>query len=513
MKPTTPNKPAALTLLLAFVPLASLHASPVADGTACKCSGSAQLSAPTTTTTAPTTTTTAATAPTFTAHEWGTFTSVAGSNGKLLTGVQNGEEDLPSFVYAHEGIAPNYGHGIGKGWLRPLSNVTIRMETPVIYFYTEKPFSAQVDVGFKGGSISQWWPQRSAGETAPPLARDANGKLNISTTTIDFAKPYQGSIQWKIDVLPAGDDAAGRVFKFHETASWMHPRQTDSALVRTASGETEKYLFYRGLGNFEPPVTFTASADGTVKAANHGLSATGEMLVFQHQEGKARWTTVSAIAPANEAVANPETAGPLKENWRQDVYEEGAKMLTRAGLFRKEADAMMQTWWGQLLRARRHPSLLDRPLRLHRQNPAPQHHSRPRPNRPRHGRPHRNPHPRLRIPPRRRLQTRLPIRQPPAQSLGRRPLLPRLRSPRQTTRPRHHHRLENRAINPAVRARGTPVIVGCRGDECGTPSDQPDRQSCAQKTPFTAASRIQNHSRRTTTGIPADPRSRRLRSQ
>ncbi|RYD33912.1 MAG: hypothetical protein EOP86_12230 [Verrucomicrobiaceae bacterium] len=317
-------KTAAAILTLAGLP--SLHASP----------GKESAPAPAASTTP---------APHFTVHEWGTFTSVSGSGGKLLTGVERGEEDLPYFIYAHDGIFPKSGGGLTKGWLRPLANVTVRMETPVIYFYTDKPFAAQVDVGFKGGSISQWYPQRSAGETAPPLAIGFDGKTDFKATTLDFGKPYQGSIQWKVDVIPAGDDAAGRVFKFNETTSWLHPRQTDSALVRTAAGETEKYLFYRGLGNFQPPVTFTASGDGAVTVRNTGGGPTGELILFENTGGKARWITLPAIQGGQSAAANPQSQ-PLRDNWRTDVYEEGAKMLERAGLFRKEADAMMQTWWG-----------------------------------------------------------------------------------------------------------------------------------------------------------------------
>ncbi|MES2706424.1 MAG: hypothetical protein V4726_07460 [Verrucomicrobiota bacterium] len=318
------------SLALALASLSPLHASPVDSDRAAPASPSAAA---------------AAAAPAFTVHEWGTFTSVSGSTGKLLTGVERGEEDLPSFIYAHEGIAPNYGIGHGsKGWLRPLSNVTVRMETPVIYFYTDKPFSAQVDVGFKGGSISQWYPQRSAGETPPALVRGADGKPDFAGTALDFGKPYQGSIQWKVDVIPAGDDAAGRVFKFQETTSWMHPRQTDSALVRTANGETEKYLFYRGLGNFEVPVIFEASFGGGVRITNCADSPTGEMIVFENLGGKARWQLSPSIQPGKETSTSPAML-PLRDNWRASAYEDGAKMLERAGLFRKEADAMMQTWW------------------------------------------------------------------------------------------------------------------------------------------------------------------------
>lgn len=281
--------------------------------------------------------------PEFTVHEWGTFTTVSASDGRLLPGVERSEEGLPGFVHQHD-----FMHGAvslpTKGWTPPLANVTVRMETPVIYFYTEKPFAATVDVEFKGGSISQWYPERSAGETPPPLRKSEDGSILVKESTIDFATPYKGSIQWKVDVIPAGEDESGQVFHYQETPSWLHPRQTDSALVRTASGETEKYLFYRGLGNFQPPVTFTASHSGGVTAVNHGDTATGAMLLFENKEGKARWQVIRPLDSG--ADSSVDTSGlTFQEKWRTGVYGEGVGLLVEAGLFRKEADAMIQTWW------------------------------------------------------------------------------------------------------------------------------------------------------------------------
>ncbi len=48
----------------------------------------------------------AAEPPDFTLHEWGTFTSVSGSDGVLLPGLQGEEERLPGFVFQHDGMSP-----------------------------------------------------------------------------------------------------------------------------------------------------------------------------------------------------------------------------------------------------------------------------------------------------------------------------------------------------------------------------------------------------------------------
>src|SRR4051812_886076 len=60
-------------------------------------------------------------------HEWGTFLSVQGSDGVTLGGMIDSEEALPSIVQER---ALN-----GKNRAR----LNSKMETPVTYFYVDKP--------------------------------------------------------------------------------------------------------------------------------------------------------------------------------------------------------------------------------------------------------------------------------------------------------------------------------------------------------------------------------------
>ena len=69
----------------------------------------------------------------FVVHEWGTFTTLEGSDGKFLSGLYHEEEKLPSFVQ-HEG--EEYNNGLNKGFYE-CKNVTVKMETPVLYFYSD----------------------------------------------------------------------------------------------------------------------------------------------------------------------------------------------------------------------------------------------------------------------------------------------------------------------------------------------------------------------------------------
>src|ERR1044071_4982459 len=84
-----------------------------------------------------------------TAHEWGTFTSVAGRNGKPIPWMTLGEAaDLPCFVIRRGGRQSL------KGNLMAL----VRMETPVLYFYSPRPALVSVRVDLPAGTITEWYP-------------------------------------------------------------------------------------------------------------------------------------------------------------------------------------------------------------------------------------------------------------------------------------------------------------------------------------------------------------------
>src|SRR5919201_6601001 len=80
-------------------------------------------------------------------HEWGTFLAMNGSNGVTLDGMYHEEHALPAFVHARS-----------RDELR-LRTSTLKGETPVIYFYNDRPVRLRVEVGFPGGLWTQWYPQ------------------------------------------------------------------------------------------------------------------------------------------------------------------------------------------------------------------------------------------------------------------------------------------------------------------------------------------------------------------
>ena len=302
-------------------------------------------------------------------HEWGTFTTVSGSDGRLLTGLQREEEPLPPFVHSHFGLengqmpsiaefsrivaqhgtagfAPPGSKGLGR---RPVSGVTVKMETPVIYFHSDTAFKARVRVGFEGGSISQWYPDRSGGETLPEPPRPANPKESptpLEKWNLDFSKPRTGAIEWEVDVLTPEESRATLTFKPRDSVNWLRARVPEANVVRTASGESENYLFYRGIGNFTPGLHTTISADETLHLENKTGGDIPYLLVFEQTGEQIRWhartgglASGAQLDIAESALTN--TAG----GFPAPIYQSMKSGLTATGLLVSEADAMIQTWW------------------------------------------------------------------------------------------------------------------------------------------------------------------------
>src|ERR1700674_3293694 len=87
-----------------------------------------------------------------TAHEWGTFTAIAGKDGRAVEWSPLGlpgfppSADLPQFVEHINGV--NFKLGL-RG--------TIRMETPVLYFYSPRDLTVSARVSFSKGLITEWY--------------------------------------------------------------------------------------------------------------------------------------------------------------------------------------------------------------------------------------------------------------------------------------------------------------------------------------------------------------------
>jgi hypothetical protein len=286
-----------------------------------------------------------ATAEPFVVHEWGTFTTVSGSDGKLLSGLEREEHALPPFVQSHAGFSP-----AKKGWARPVANVTVKMETPVIYFYSDGPREVTVDVQFHGGSISQWYPERTGGEilspapTSPPGAAAPTFAEAEDAPPMDFSRKYLGSASWKLDVLPRASPEKISARSELETAQWPRARVPAANKIRGPKGEVEGFVFYRGIGNFALPLQSETTSENLV-LHNTGPERIPFLFVYEKSQafrhGVVRW---SGALESGRQKTVPLVTIESPPSAHSVIETEFSAALQQAGLSRAEARVLIATW-------------------------------------------------------------------------------------------------------------------------------------------------------------------------
>ena len=279
-------------------------------------------------------------------HEWGTFTSVQGSDGVGLEGLHHEEEALPWFVYDRAAVreCPLRDRGY-KGLEVPVTSVMQKMETPVIYVHTATKRRIRLRVDFVDGLLTQWYPV--VDRLGPPEGAVKDGPLDLRTVKRSF-------LEWEFEALPRTGEAPDRIPGVDAGDPWAFAREVDAAWLRTTpredagrSGpvEAEHYLFYRGLGTFDLPVTVKALPGGSHELQNatgHPLTAA---FVLDMWEKRARMLALGAVTAGDPVVFDlaGEPAGEkaaVVETLRAKVKE----ALLAGGLFADEAEAMVKTW-------------------------------------------------------------------------------------------------------------------------------------------------------------------------
>lgn len=273
----------------------------------------------------------------FTVHEWGTFTSVSSSNGELLDGLFLEEEELPGFV--HSLYVP-----VIKGLkLRnvdfprnDLKGVNIKMETPVIYFYSDKERDVDVSVSFQGGVMNQWYPQAVKG-------REGNVKSKNEPLTffndIDFRKLYNDRLEWKVKVLSPDSRLSYTSPQNLETPTWVNPRFVDANMLQIGK-DREKFIFYRGLARFQQPFKVSARSETQLTLENTGSDEISFAMVYEYTKDKKAkvWWTGSLSAKEELTVDKKEM------NVDEAIHTKFTDGLIKAGLYEKEAKSMLETW-------------------------------------------------------------------------------------------------------------------------------------------------------------------------
>jgi hypothetical protein len=266
-------------------------------------------------------------------HEWGTFLAMSGSDGGVLEGMYHEEHALPAFVHARS-----------RDQLR-IPSVVLKGETPVIYFYTDRAQKVRVDVRFPRGIWTQWFPQAQVvGPHLSQLGDPARSGLR------------DGRILWCAELLPAASGAPSPSPSPPATSSdalWNFARDVDAAFVRTTDAtvepkrhETDRFLFYRGLGEAPLPLRVSDSRGGTLELDREGVDGISHVFNVRVEGGRGSYTYLPRMQPGERrtgVVPRTEASRPLDE-FAETIGRDLVLRLVESGLYEKEARAMVNTW-------------------------------------------------------------------------------------------------------------------------------------------------------------------------
>jgi len=263
------------------------------------------------------------TAPDLTVHEWGTFTAIAGKDGRAVEWLPLGlprfppSTDLPQFVEHIDGV--NFKLGL-RG--------TIRMETPVLYFYSPRDMTVSAKVSFSKGLITEWYPRAD---------RVQPGGVAPSTSLSQLSE--DGSITWNhVTVSPnlAGefpsDVQPNRYYAARETASTPLRVQTN------AGEQQEKFLFYRGVSASPLPLSAKLISDGKLVVKSLTGDEIPNAILFERRGDRVGYRLTGALT--DETTVDPPALTGSADSLHGDLEE----ILVGQGLYRDEAHAMVETW-------------------------------------------------------------------------------------------------------------------------------------------------------------------------
>lgn len=256
--------------------------------------------------------------PELTVHEWGTFTAIAGRDSHAVEWTPfTGPTDLPGFV-----------EHLSDATFKPGLRGTIRMETPVLYFYSPRAVTVSVRVAFSKGVITEWYPRAARVQPSGMLRAASLSELRSD-----------GSVAWNnVAVSP---NRSGEFPREVAANRYYAARETSSAplRVKTSAGEQqEKFLFYRGVSATGLPLSAKLNADGRLVVKNLSQEEIPTVILFERRDERVGYRLGRALT--DEIALDPPALTGSVDALCSDL--EGT--LVDQGLYPDEAHAMVETW-------------------------------------------------------------------------------------------------------------------------------------------------------------------------
>jgi hypothetical protein len=263
-------------------------------------------------------------------HEWGTFTTVAGEDGRAVNWLPlGGPVDLPCFVQCYKNRQIKFLAGgeqdgpIDYETARSTLVGTVRMETPVLYFYAPEETTVSVRVRFPRGLMTEWYPAATVSQP------------DVVPTVLDNPNVV-GAIDWpRVRITP---DRQPIYPTGSGTSHYYAARHTDASPVQV-DGQDEKFLFYRGVASFPSLVSAALDQQNHITVSNLGAHPISSVILFENRAGRISYRQLDGALARTATIARP-TSPARFDDLRRDL----AAMLVGTGLFQKEAEAMIETW-------------------------------------------------------------------------------------------------------------------------------------------------------------------------
>lgn len=235
----------------------------------------------------------------------------------------------------------------------------VKMETPVTYFYSDKPIKVRASVEFPHGVMTQWYPdvvgQYPLAADMKDLVSTSSSKAKVCSSKDGNASAANGLLDWgTLDIL--GRDAnvdASLPPAALDRFTWSFARQVQANPLRAGNGQLEKFLFYRGVGNFSLPVRINSMPGGKLALKNliddkigsvFFLNVTADKGTFTEAGGGiARGATLAGAIPTLDNARDVDT-------YADDLARSVRTQLDGMGLYDDEATAMVNTWKKQWFR-------------------------------------------------------------------------------------------------------------------------------------------------------------------
>lgn len=296
-------------------------------------------------------------------HEWGTITTVHAADGTPQVGLNKIDESdvLPPFVHRYEPESTRFDPAkkLAKSPLVPgRPDVSMRLETPVIYFHPPAGFDLPFDVSvlFRGGVINEFYPSADAAvylDVARIQDKQSAGAIPREWTGETLNNFVLGSLRWQGVRLHATV-----VAPLTTDPVWLAPREPQSASVYLpSSGEGERYLFYRGVAALGALLQ-TRHSRGAVQLLSpplpwlegESLTLPNAWLVEVGSQGAIAFREHGAITLRKSAPGKQ--IARLGGFGRDEITADNLKLLRaslktsliRQGLFADEAEALLNTW-------------------------------------------------------------------------------------------------------------------------------------------------------------------------